>query len=40
MTPAADWVISDVELGAEGSKFRLTGEEQAFDVAHQPDRHA
>ena len=33
MTPAADWVISDVELGAEGSKFRLTGEEQAFDVA-------
>ena len=33
MTPAADWVISDVELGAESSKFRLTGEEQAFDVA-------
>lgn len=31
-TSAADWQITDVELSADGSKFRLISDKQAFDV--------
>ena len=30
---AADWNLTDIELGADGSRFRLQSENEAFDVA-------